>query len=490
MNKPGIDKLEQVAGLLNITNQKTGSWEPFQLYGHQKHLLARLLENDRSIVLKARQLGISTICLFYIFCLAILNENINVGIVADNFANSQGLLEKIKDFSKQLGIATRTDNTKKLVLSNGSTFTAITVNSGIGKDNTAGRSKTFHILLLSESAFYNNSYAVLASLTSATIPNAIIILESTATAARTAFRSIWENSEYHKHFISTQDHENYRDDPDNISEEDWKYLQETFSFTDRSSASFWWKKLQNEFAGNQNHLLREYPVIPAHSWTAAAGRFISTNPRTTPPVRTLSKTKIWIEPRWGGHFIVGVDPAAGVGRDASSIVVWDLQNKKIAALYSNNTDKFPDLVEELQLINKTYSPHAYYVESNGIGAGLVGLLQREGLSVVEVKTNESSKYSGLLLVKKMVEGEDLHADENFAGQVAELVYELSPGGIREQFNHPGDTLMALSFCLLNEESYAFIIKNEPPRPEVPAGHWDMEKSLRIGQQQRKRRSFY
>jgi len=489
MIKPTIKRLEEVAKLLKITNQGSGGWEPFVLYDHQKELLDKLRENDRTIVLKARQLGISTVCLLYIWTLAIMNENIHVGVVADNFANSQGLLGKIKEFSKQLGIETRTDNTKQLVLSNGSTFTAITVNSGVGKDNTAGRSKTFHVLLLSESAFYHNSYAVFASLTSATIPNAVILLESTATAQRTAFRSIWDNSEYYKHFISCEDHENYQEDPGEIKDEEWKTLQEEYGFTSRSHASFWWKKLNNEFGGNVNHLLREYPVIPAHSWTSASGRFITKNPSIIQPIRSVSRSVIWSEPKWGGHFVMGVDPAAGVGRDNSSIVVWDLVLRKPAATYSNNTDKFPDIVEEIKLLQKMYATHAIYCETNGIGAGLLPLLHREGLPAVEWKTTESTKYSGLLLVKNMVECDDLCLDSSFSNQVQELVYELSPGGTKETFNHPGDTLMALSFCLLNESAWEFVKTQEPPRPPVPAGHWDMERSLKIGEKQRRRQGY-
>ena len=49
--------------------------------------------------------------------------------------------------------------------------------------------------------------------------------------------------------------------------------------------------------------------------------------------------------------------------------------------------------------------------------------------------------------------------------------------------------MALSFCLLHEEEYRYIIKAEPPRKPPEEGQWDMERSLKIGERQR-RRSFF
>lgn len=486
MNKVSLKKIKKLASLLQILNQSTGRSEPFVLYKHQEQLLEQLIKHDKAIVLKARQLGISTITLLYVFLLAITNEGINVAIAADNWDNSQGLLAKIKDFAQQLGLRTKTDNTKKLVLSNGSSFSAITVNTSLGSESKAGRSRTFNVLLLSEAAYYNNSFAVLAALTSATTKNPIVILESTATAARNAFRALWDGSDYYKHFISCEDHENYVEDPAEINDEKYKELQETYGFTSRPHAAYWWKKLNNEFGGNVNHLLREYPVLPAHSWSSASGRFIDKDPRINKEKNIYSKTKVWIEPQHGGHFIIGLDPAAGVRRDYTSAVIWDLTTRSIAGIYTSNTDKFAEIIEEIKKLNAYYKPHAIYTETNGIGAGLLPLLHKENLPAVEHRTNESTKYAGLLLVKQQIEQHDLCADEKFSSEAQELTYQLNASATKEDFNHPGDTLMALSFCLLHEGEYEFIINQPAPRTPVPDGHWDMDRSLRIGQRQRRR----
>lgn len=485
MNKPTLQGLLQASSIIKVLDQRTGELRDWKLYSHQRTVLEDLIKHDRTIWLKARQLGISTLMTYYVLMLGIMNENIRVAVVADNFNNSIGLLEKIKDFCKQLGINLLVDNQKRLVLSNGSSFDAITVNSAVGQDNTAGRSKTFHILLLSEAAYYNNSHAVFASLTSSAIPGAIIIVESTATPAKNMFRSLWDNSNYYKRFISMEEHDNYVLDENYITESEFISLQERFGFQSRPHAAFWSNKLQNEFGGEINRLLREYPVLEAHSWSSASGRFIDIDPKILQPIKTVSKTKVFRESQFGGHYIFGVDVSAGVGRDYSSIVVYDLKNKNIAAIYHSNTDKMDAIAQEIKILQNVYKPHATYIEKNGIGGfWLIPECQKLGIPVIDIVTTESSKYSGLLLVKQAIERDGLCCDDQFSSEAASLTYELN--GDKEKFNHAGDSLMATSFCLLKADEYKYIINQPPPRPQVPEGHWDMARSLRIGEKQRRR----
>lgn len=482
--KPTLYGMQVAATAVRILDQRTGATKSWRFYRHQERVIEELIEHDRTIYLKARQMGISTLMVFYTLMLGILNADIRVAIVADKFDNSMGLLEKIRDFCRQLGVNLKTDNQKRLVLSNGSSYDAITVNTGIGGDSTAGRSKTFHVLLLSEAAYYKDSHAVFASLTSSAIPGAITIVESTATPGPTMFRSLWDNSNFYKRFLSMQDHAAYRRPDNEISDEQWRALKIKFGFQDRGAASFWWSKLHNEFGGDRNRLLREYPILPEHSWSTASGRWISRDPPVRTPVSTVSKTQIFADPKFGGHYIMGVDVSAGVGRDRSSIVVWDLVSRQIAAIYSSSDDKMPEVAAEIAALHRLFAPHNIYIEKNGIGGyWLVPEVRKLNIPVTEITTSESSKYSGLLLVKVAVEKDGVAADQVFADECSALAYELV--GQKEKFTHC-DVLMALSFALLHEKDYEHSIKAAPPRPPVPEGHWDMERSLKIGERQRRR----
>ena len=485
MIKPNTDSLVAISKLLKVMDQGSGELKAWTLYSHQIKVLEQLTTYDRSIWLKARQLGISTLMTYYVLMLGVTNPNIRVAVVADNFNNSIGLLEKIRDICNQLGINLGTDNQKRLILGNGSSFDAITVNSALGQDNTAGLSKTFHVLLLSEAAYYNNSHAVFASLTSSAIPDAIIIVESTATPSKNMFRSLWDGSNYFKSFISMQQHDNYIKDETSITDDEFKSLQEQYGFTSRPHAAFWSYKLQNEFGGDTNRLLREYPVLESHSWSSASGRFIDTDPLIRQSVRTINKTQIFTEATLGGHYIFGVDVSAGVGRDYSSIVVYDLKNKQVAAIYHSNTDKMDVIAAEIKILHSYFKPHNIYIEKNGIGGfWLIPECQKLGVPVTDIVTTEASKYAGLLLVKQAIETGYLSADAHFSSEASSLTYSLK--GDKEQFNHAGDSLMACSFCLLKADEYKYAINLPPPRPPTPAGAWDMDKSLKIGEKQRKR----
>jgi hypothetical protein len=487
MNKPTIEGLLKVASVIKVMNQGTGELQPWSLYSHQKRVLQALIEHDRSIWLKARQLGISTLMTYYVLMLGVMNRDIRIAVVADKFENSIGLLDKIRDICKQLTIPLEVDNQKQLKLVNGTTFDAITVNSALGQDNTAGRSKTFHVLLLSEAAYYNNSHAVFASLTSSAIPDAIIIVESTATPAKNMFRSLWDNSNYYKSFISMEEHDNYVLPENMLDDTTFKTLQEKYGFRSRRHAAFWNNKLHNEFGGDINRLLREYPVLEAHSWSAASGRFIDIDPKILQPIRTFSKTKLFHEWGFGGHYIFGVDVSAGVGRDYSSIVIYDLKNKVIAGIYHSNTDKMDAIAAEIKILHQQFKPHNVYIEKNGIGGfWLIPECQKLGVPVTEIITTEASKYSGLLLVKQAIERDGLCADDHFSSEAQALTYEMNSSGTKENFNHAGDSLMACSFCLLKAPDYHYIINSAAPRQPVPVGHFDMQRILDKEEKRRKR----
>jgi hypothetical protein len=473
------------ANSLRVLNQRTGSLDNWQLYPHQERVLRLAAAHRRLIVLKARQLGLSSVMAYYVLLQAIRTPNLRAAIVADNWENAAGLLEKVRDLAAQLGCPTSTSNRRRITLHNNSTIDCLTVNTSAGTENKTGRSKTYHLLLLSECAYYNNSFAVFASLTSTLVADGQIIIESTATPGPTIFRNIWDSTapEWHRTFISCEEHPNYRADPQSISEADWESLRDHWGFTDRSAAAWWQSKYSVDFGGDRQRLLREFPVKPEHSWAAASGRWIDKD-STIASCSADGDWEIYHPPAWGGHYIVGVDVAAGVGRDSSAIVVWDLLGRRIAAHWSNANTPADALVAEIVKIHKKYIPHSIYIEKNGLGAALPGYFRETpDLPIVWHNTTEATKYTAMLRVKRAVEGGIIDCSSDFATQVAQVTYELR--GERERFRHIGDSVMALSFCLLYEPDYATTITQPPPRRPVPAGAYDLEADLKRAQPPRR-----
>lgn len=484
MIKPTAEQARVIAATLCVTNQATGNRDPWLLYAHQLTALDTVATNSHSIWLKARQLGLSTLMVYFYFLCGIMNENTIYGIVADKYENATGLLDKIRDWCDQLGLERTTDKEKEIVLANGSTFRAVTVNSSVGDDASVGRSKTYHGLLLSEAAFYNNSHAVTASLLSALTIGAMVIVESTATPADTWFRNTWEqDNNYVKTFISFQDHQNYQLPADSITDEQYVLYSNTYHIYSRPHAAYWHNKLTNQFGNDTKRCMREYPVIADHAWATATGRWIAEDAIVAP--YTIENNCKIFHANWS-RYVIGVDVSGASGGDYFAICVYDVQNNRIAAQYADSTSGWEVVSDRLDWLIKKYQPVATYVETNNSGDGFINYFWvKHKIQLSRHTTTEKTKYYGLELVRNAINNKQLQSDELFKKQASALTYSLVNN--KERFSHPGDTLMAASFCLIYAPSY-FIVNANPPRPPVPQGQFDMDRILKREERKQRKQS--
>ena len=124
---------------------------PFKTYDFQGDLVESLALHRFIVVLKARQLGISTITAAYVAWLVLFHRDKNVLIVATKLATAANLVKKVKSIMKNLPEWIRiasisVDNRTSFELSNGSQIKA-TSTSG-----DAGRSEALSLLVLDEAA--------------------------------------------------------------------------------------------------------------------------------------------------------------------------------------------------------------------------------------------------------------------------------------------------------------------------------------------------
>ena len=123
----------------------------FNTYDYQDDLLDDFIDYRFNIILKARQLGISTIVAGYVAWLMIFHRDKNVLILATKLATATNLVKKVKAIVKKLPrwlqIADISiDNRTSFELSNGSQIKA----SSTSID--AGRSEALSLLVLDEAA--------------------------------------------------------------------------------------------------------------------------------------------------------------------------------------------------------------------------------------------------------------------------------------------------------------------------------------------------
>ncbi|MFA6358592.1 MAG: hypothetical protein WCY09_08055 [Candidatus Omnitrophota bacterium] len=188
-----IDYIRFIEDRLGIVGKDRQSG-PFVLNEIQrKHLRDDF--GNREIVLKARQMGFSSLFTAMFTADFILEPNSYSVIVADVEDNAAGLLAKVKYY-----IQSYEDKTKQKVplkynskneLHNA--FMNTTFHIGTAKSVEFGRSRTINNLLFSEFAFFPNIGNMIAGAGQAVTENGKFIIETTANGFN-EFKEFWEES--------------------------------------------------------------------------------------------------------------------------------------------------------------------------------------------------------------------------------------------------------------------------------------------------------
>ena len=162
--------------------------------------------SGKDIVLKARQMGFSSIILAIFTADFILTENSFNVVVADVDDNATGLLARVKYYVESY--AYRTGRTIPLKYNSKTELFNPLMNSyykiGSAKNTEFGRSKTITNLHLSELSFYPNPEAIFGSAIQAVIPTGRVIIETTANGFNW-FKDLWDKGEergFKKHFYN------------------------------------------------------------------------------------------------------------------------------------------------------------------------------------------------------------------------------------------------------------------------------------------------
>jgi len=124
---------------------------PFKTYDFQDDLLKSFNDHRFNVILKARQLGISTICGAYVVWMMMFHRDKNVLVMATKFSTATNLVKKVKHIIKYLPTWMMVapivvDNRTSFELSNGSQIKA----SSTSVD--AGRSEALSLLVIDEAA--------------------------------------------------------------------------------------------------------------------------------------------------------------------------------------------------------------------------------------------------------------------------------------------------------------------------------------------------
>lgn len=353
----------------------------------------------RIIILKARQVGISTICEAIVFWLTVFRKNVNSLIIADEELRAKALFEMSKRFYKHLDDEIpyfkpdiQASNRKELVFAKiGSQFIIEMATKVKG-----GRTFTLQNVHASEAAFYQNPE----ELFTATLPSmpykpgTCFIIESTSAGYGGWFHDQWKRavkgeSNFIPIFISWYDWEEYSlPHPSRmhltLAEKELRDKVLKYAGVKLTLDQLYWRRvmIRDLNQGGESGLLRfqrEFPSTPDEAFIAESnlyfpaeslelivpkkpkkGFLYRTYTRINPVIKFKEKEEeklhVWYPPEIDdkgnplNRYVIGADTGAGTGSDYSVVEVVDKRNMRQCAEYRSNrvhSDQLADIIENI-----------------------------------------------------------------------------------------------------------------------------------------------
>ena len=331
----------------------------FNLYPFQDKVLNLWKDNPYSIVLKSRQLGISTLSAGYSLWLMLFHKDKNVLCIATKQETAKNMVTKVKFMYENLPswLKVQADENNKLTLrlNNGSQIKAV---SAAGD---AGRSEAVSLLLIDEAAFIEGIDTIWASAqqTLATGGGAIVL--STPYGTGNWFHQTWVKAEAHQNDFL----------PIKLP---W------FVHPERNEA---WRKKQDELLGDPRLASQECDcdfstsgdTVFYSEWI----EFISQTTIKEPLERRGVDRNLWIwEPAdYTQSYMVIADVARGDGKDFSAAHVIHVESNTQVAEYKGQLPP-KEFGYFLVGLATEYNQALLVVENANIGWSALDAIQERG----------------------------------------------------------------------------------------------------------------
>jgi hypothetical protein len=320
---------------------------PFKTYDFQSELVDDLDLHRFIIVLKARQLGISTITAAYIAWLCLFHRDKNVLIIATKLATAANMVKKVKTILKHLPGWLRisdfnVDNKNSIELTNGSQVKASSTSGD------AGRSEALSLLVIDEAAHIENLQDLWTGLYPTISTGGRCIAISTPNGV-----GDW----FHEAYVSAESGQNefhpvkllWGDHPDR--DDNW-FETETRNMSQRQIA----QEYECNFNTSGDTVIHPDDITRIKS--------IISEPKYR--VGFDRNTWIWKEPSDENTYLLVADVARGDGLDSSTFHVFNLETMELVCEYKGKLT--PDLFSEiLYTTGNEYNGAMLVVENNSVG---------------------------------------------------------------------------------------------------------------------------
>ena len=323
----------------------------FELYPFQEEALQDFVDNQLNIVLKSRQMGISTLTAAYSLWLMTFHNDKNILCISITQETAKEIVTKVRfandNLPSWLKVPCVEDNRLSLRLKNGSQIKAV---SSAG---TAGRSSALSLLIIDEAAFIDGVEEIWlsAQYTLSTGGRAIVL--STPNGVGNFFHKTWVEAEANQ--VSGKDGFNtirlpWHLHPDR--DQSWRDKQ-----TELSGVKGAAQECDCDFSTSGNQVVA-VDILEFYKQTYIKD-----------PVERRGNNQdmwIWSYPDYSKNYIVTADCARGDGGDFSSFHVFDVESLEQVAEYKGQlTTK--DYGNLLVSIATEYNNALLVIENNNVG---------------------------------------------------------------------------------------------------------------------------
>lgn len=369
--KCGKDPDYFIRNYAKITHPQRGLI-PFKTYSFQKDALKNFQDHRFNIVLKARQLGLSTVTAAYVVWLMLFHREKNVLVLATKFGTAANLVKKVKTILRNCPEWVRIanvsiDNRTSFELTNGSQIKASSTSGD------AGRSEALSLLVVDEAAHVEGLDELWTGLYPTLSTGGRCIALSTPNGVGNWFHKTFTDAETQSNdfFPMTLPWQVHPD-----RDREW-FEKETRNMSRRQIA----QELECNFNMSGETVFHPDKLAQLRSLVSE------------PKYKTGFDRNYWIwkECEPGTPYLLSADVARGDGKDYSVFHVFDTLNMEIVAEYQGKVtpDVFSDI---LYTAGNEYGECMVVVENNTVGFAVIEKLKDMKYSNVYHSIKSSHEY--------------------------------------------------------------------------------------------------
>lgn len=356
---------------------------PFDTFPFQDDCVDQFNEHRFNIVLKSRQLGLSTLVAAYSVWMAIFQREKNILIIATKLAVAQNFIIKVKTMlralPKWLMIPEITANNKQMIQFNhGSQIKAIPTSED------AGRSEALSLLIVDEAAFVRNFDTIWTGIYPTISTGGRVIILSTPNGAGGQYYQLYSQAE-----AGLNEFNAIKIPWDEHPERDQEWFDKTTANMSKRQIA---QEYLCDFAASGETFLDNASI----EWLRSCVQ--------PPKLRKGKDNNVWIwkTPLSEHDYILTADVSRGDAKDYSTFHIIDNNTSEVVAEYKGKIrpDKFADLIFEFGTM---YNKALVCPENNSYGYATILKLLEMNYPRMYYRNKKTTAYLGAYVPKSSAE---------------------------------------------------------------------------------------